>query len=407
MEIKKNNIYTVSEITGRIKKLLEVRFIRVGVVGEVSNLRPAASGHIYFSLKDEESLISAVLFRNEGRRLRFELRDGMEVTAWGRIGVYKPRGSYQLIVSRVEPLGVGALQLALEQLKAKLSSEGLFDAEHKKPLPGLPDRIGIVTSPTGAALRDILQVINRRFGDIRVIINPVPVQGEGAGDRIARAVKEFNRWNNVDVIIVSRGGGSLEDLWAFNEEVVVRSIFDSEIPVISAVGHEIDWTLSDFAADLRAPTPSAGAELVVARKSDLLAALNTLQRRLEKEMVRRLTELWTRVERARRSAILQDPRRILRQSQQQLDELTARLGLLIRHRFQLARGLVESLRGRLDILNPLAILSRGYSFTRSLADGRILTSSAGLKSGDQVETRLKEGQIISKVIETEGEDGNQ
>ena len=407
MEIKKNNIYTVSEITGRIKKLLEVRFIRVGVVGEVSNLRPAASGHIYFSLKDEESLISAVLFRNEGRRLRFELRDGMEVTAWGRIGVYKPRGSYQLIVSRVEPLGVGALQLALEQLKAKLSSEGLFDAEHKKPLPGLPDRIGIVTSPTGAALRDILQVINRRFGDIRVIINPVPVQGEGAGDRIARAVKEFNRWNNVDVIIVSRGGGSLEDLWAFNEEAVVRSIFDSEIPVISAVGHEIDWTLSDFAADLRAPTPSAGAELVVARKSDLLAALNTIQRRLEKEMVRRLTELWTRVERARRSAILQDPRRILRQSQQQLDELTARLGLLIRHRFQLARGLVESLRGRLDILNPLAILSRGYSFTRSLADGRILTSSAGLKSGDQVETRLKEGQIISKVIETEGEDGNQ
>jgi len=406
LEIKKNNIYTVSEITGRIKKLLEVRFIRVGVVGEVSNLRPAASGHIYFSLKDEESLISAVLFRNEGRRLRFELRDGMEVTAWGRIGVYKPRGSYQLIVSRVEPLGVGALQLALEQLKAKLSSEGLFDAEHKKPLPGLPDRIGIVTSPTGAALRDILQVINRRFGDIRVIINPVPVQGEGAGDRIARAVKEFNRWNNVDVIIVSRGGGSLEDLWAFNEEVVVRSIFDSEIPVISAVGHEIDWTLSDFAADLRAPTPSAGAELVVARKSDLLAALNTLQRRLEKEMVRRLTELWTRVERARRSAILQDPRRILRQSQQQLDELTARLGLLIRHRFQLARGLVESLRGRLDILNPLAILSRGYSFTRSLADGRILTSSAGLKPGDQVETRLKEGRIISKVIETEGEDGD-
>jgi len=403
LEIKKNNIYTVSEITGRIKKLLEVRFIRVGVVGEVSNLRPAASGHIYFSLKDDTSLISAVLFRNSGQRLRFELRDGMEVTAWGRIGVYKPRGSYQLIVSRLEPLGAGALQLALEQLKEKLSAEGLFDARHKKPIPGLPDRIGIVTSPTGAALRDILQVINRRFGNIRVIINPVPVQGEGAGAEIARAVREFNRWNNVDVIIVSRGGGSLEDLWAFNEEEVVRSIFESDIPVISAVGHEIDWTLSDFAADLRAPTPSAGAELVVARKSDLLAALNVLRSRLEKDMARRLTELRARVEQARRSAILQDPRRLLRQSQQQVDELTARLGLLIRHRLQLARHRVESLRGRLDILNPLAILSRGYSFTRNLADGRILTSSAGLKPGDQVETRLKEGSFISEIIKTEGE----
>jgi exodeoxyribonuclease VII large subunit len=401
LEIKKTNIYTVSEITGRIKKLLEVKFIRIGVVGEVSNLRPASSGHLYFSLKDEDSLISAVLFRNDALRVRFELQDGMEVTAWGRIGVYKPRGSYQLIVNRLEPLGVGALQLALEQLKAKLSSEGLFDPEHKKSLPGLPDRIGIVTSPTGAAIRDILQVINRRFGNIRVIINPVPVQGEGAGNRIARAVREFNRWNNVDVIIVSRGGGSLEDLWAFNEEEVVRSIFDSEIPVISAVGHEIDWTLSDFAADLRAPTPSAGAELVVARKSDLRAAVDILQRRLDKDMVHRLSELRARVERACRSAILHDPSRLLRQSQQQLDELTTRIGLLTRHRLQLARSLVESLRERLDILNPLAILSRGYSFTRSLPDGRLLTSSAGLKPGDQVETTLKDGKFTSQIISTE------
>ncbi len=265
----------------------------------------------------------------------------------------------------------------------------------------LPIWIGIVTSPTGAALRDILQVINRRFGDIRVVINPVPVQGEGAGDKIARAVREFNRWNNVDVIIVSRGGGSLEDLWAFNEEAVVRSIFDSDIPVISAVGHEIDWTLSDFVADLRAPTPSAAAELVVARKSDLLSSVNELQRRLEKEIIRRLAELRVRVERACQSAILHDPRRILSQSQQQLDELTARLGLLIRHRLQLSRRRVESLRERLEILNPLAILSRGYSFTRSLPDGRILTSSTGLKTGDQVETRLREGKFISTIIEVE------
>jgi len=401
LEIKKSNIYTVSEITTRIKKLLEVKFIRIGVVGEVSNFRPASSGHLYFSLKDKGSLLSAVIFRNDARRLRFELQDGMEVTAWGRIGVYKPRGSYQLIINRLEPLGVGALQLALEQLKAKLSARGLFDAEHKKPLPGLPDRIGIVTSPTGAAIRDILQVINRRFGNIRVIIYPVPVQGEGAGAKIARAVRDFNRWKNVDVIIVSRGGGSLEDLWAFNEEDVVMSIFDSEIPVISAVGHEIDWTLSDFAADLRAPTPSAGAELVVARKSDLQASVDILQRRLDKDMAHRLTDLRGRVERACRSAILHDPSRILRQYQQQLDELNTRLGLLVRHRLKLARSQVESLRERLDILNPLAILSRGYSFTRSLPDGMILTSSAGLKPGGQVETTLKDGRIISRIIEVE------
>lgn len=399
MEIGNSTVYTVSEITGRIKKLLEVRFIRIGVVGEISNLRRPSSGHLYFTLKDAGSQLSAVFFRDDARRIRFDLQDGLEVTAWGRISVYRPRGNYQLIVNRMEPRGVGALQLALEQLKAKLSAEGLFDACYKKPLPRLPARIGVVTSPTGAAIRDILQVINRRFGNIRVIINPVSVQGDEAGAEIARAVKDFNRWKNVDVIIVSRGGGSLEDLWAFNEEEVVRSIFASEIPIISAVGHEIDWTLSDFVSDLRAPTPSAAAELVVARKSDLLASIEHLRRRLNTSLEHLLSELRGRVERALRSAALHDPWRHLRQSQQHLDELTGRMDRLIRHRIQYARQHINSLGERLESLNPLSVLARGYSFTRRLRDGRIITSSAVLKPGELVKTRLKNGSFTSAVRE--------
>ena len=394
-----SNIYTVTEITGRIKKLLEVRFVRVGVVGELSNLRRPSSGHIYFTIKDTGNQLSAVLFRDDARRIRFELQDGLEVTAWGRISVYRPRGNYQLIVNRLEPRGVGALQLALEQLKIKLSLEGLFDASHKKPLPRYPSRIGVITSPTGAALRDILQVINRRFGSLRVIVNPVPVQGEGAAAELARAVEEFNQWKNVEVIIIGRGGGSLEDLWAFNEEEVVRSIFAYRIPVISAVGHEIDWTLSDLVADLRAPTPSAAAELVVAEKSKLLDDVRRLQRRLDRIMEHMINLFRERVERAFRSASLHDPRRVLRQSQQQLDELNARLDRIIRHRLRLERQNINALQWRLKSLSPLSVLSRGYGFTRRLSDGRIITSSTMLKPGELVETRLKKGSFISVVRE--------
>ncbi len=402
MEAENKAVYTVSEITGRIKNLLEGEFFRIGVVGEISNLRRPASGHLYFTLKDSGSQLPAVLFREDARRSRFEIQDGLEVTAWGRLTVYRPRGGYQLVISNLEPRGAGALQLALEELKAKLAREGLFDSRWKKPLPALPSRIGVVTSPTGAAIRDIIQVIQRRFGTARVIINPVPVQGEGAAGEIARAIVEFNRWKNVDVIIVGRGGGSLEDLWAFNEEVVVRAIFASEIPVISAVGHEIDWTLSDLVADLRAPTPSAAAELVIARKSDLLSGVEGLCRRLERAMESLLNVLRGRVERALRSTILHDPRLLLRQSQQQLDELTARMNRVIENRFRFERQAIDSLRKRLENLSPQAVLSRGYSFTRRLQDGRILTSIAALKPGEAVETRLREGSFISIVREKSG-----
>jgi exodeoxyribonuclease VII large subunit len=399
MEISpvKERILTVSELTGRIKKLLEARFFTVAVAGEISNLRRPASGHLYFTLKDAESQIPAVCFREEARRLGLELKDGLEVTARGRITVYSPRGSYQLVVSGMELKGAGSLQLAREKLKARLAAEGLFDPSRKKKLPPLPSRVGVVTSPSGAAIRDILQVIGRRFGSIGVVINPVPVQGERAATEIARAVEEFNRWGNVEVIIVGRGGGSAEDLQPFNEEAVARAIAASKIPVISAVGHETDWTLADLAADLRAPTPSAAAELVIAEKRELLISLRRLTRRLDLAQNYLLGNLKARVERALRSATLHDPRRLLWQSRQQIDELTARLHRLAGTRLSFARQRAESLRRRLEAVNPEAVLGRGYSFTSRIKDGRIVTSASMLEVGEAVRVRLWEGEFEAAV----------
>lgn len=415
----REKILTVSELTARIKKLLEAHFFTVAVAGEISNLRRPSSGHLYFTLKDAESQLPAVCFREEARRLGLELKDGLEVTARGRITVYSPRGNYQLVVSGLELKGAGSLQLALEKLKTRLAAEGLFDPSRKKPLPPLPSRVGVITSPSGAAIRDILQVIGRRFGSIGILINPVPVQGAAAAAGIARAVEEFNRWGNVEVIIVGRGGGSAEDLQPFNEEAVVRAIAASRIPVISAVGHETDWTLSDLAADLRAPTPSAAAELVIAEKRQLLLSLDRLTRRLDLALNYRFGNLRGRVERARRSASLHDPRRLLWQSRQQLDELAGRLqrlpgirigfarqklneltsGLHRRAgtRLSFARQQAASLRLRLEAVNPAAVLARGYSFTSRLEDGRIITSAAMLEVGEAVRVRLREGDFDSTV----------
>ncbi len=395
--VKKDNILTVSELTGRIKKLLEARFFSVTVAGEISNLRRPASGHLYFTLQDAGSSLAAVCFRGDARRLKVEPEDGQEVTARGRITVYQPRGNYQLVVSEMELKGAGSLQLAREKLKARLAVEGLFDPRRKKKLPPLPSRVGVVTSPSGAAIRDILQVIDRRFGAIGILINPVPVQGEGAATEIARAVEEFNRWNNVEVIIVSRGGGSAEDLQPFNEEVVARAIAASRIPVISAVGHEIDWTLSDLAADLRAPTPSAAAELVIAEKRELLLNLERFSRRLDLAMNYLLGMLRGRVERALSSATLYDPRRLLWQSRQQLDELVSRLDRLTENRLRFTRQKVQSFGQRLESVNPAAVLARGYSFTWRIKDSKILTSSSMLKIGDEVRVRLREGEFDSIV----------
>lgn len=390
-------VFTVSEITSRIKSLLEGSFAAVSVEGEISNAKQAASGHWYFTLKDAESQLPAVFFRSDAGRLKFRIEDGITVIASGGINVYRKRGQYQLVVSRLEPKGLGALQLALEQLKKKLLAEGLFREERKRPLPALPGRIGIVTSPTGAAIRDILQVIDRRFGNLHLLINPVKVQGEGAAAEIARAVDDFNRRELADVIIVARGGGSIEDLWAFNEEPVVRAISRSRIPVISAVGHEVDWTLADLVADLRAPTPSAAAELVVGRKSDLreriLASRGRLSDRFRLQVVRRRERLAG----ALASYVFRDPSRLLRGRIQRVDSLLDDLPRALQGALALRRQKAESLVAHLEAVSPLKVLGRGYSYTRSLPGGKILTDAASLARGERVETRLARGMFVSIV----------
>ena len=299
-------ILTVSELSERIKIVLEDTFIDLWVEGEISNLRTPASGHSYLTLKDEHSQIRAVLFKMQRRYLRFDPKDGMLVLARGRISLYEPRGEYQLVIDYMEPKGIGALQIAFEQLKVRLAQEGLFDGSRKRPLPMLPRGLGIVTSPTGAVIRDMLQILRRRFANLHICVYPVRVQGDGAAEEVAQGIEVLNRYPGIDVIIVARGGGSLEDLWAFNEETVARAIYVSKVPVISAVGHEIDYTIADFVADVRAPTPSAAAELVIRNKSELHAELQSMAHRLERGMQHRLEALRARLEACQQRRVLEE-----------------------------------------------------------------------------------------------------
>jgi len=367
-------IYKVSELTSGIKAVLEDTFSDVWVEGEVSNFVAHSSGHFYFTLKDERSELRCVFFKNNNEGLKFEIKDGIYIICFGRIGVYEKRGQYQLYVSQVEPKGLGSLQLAFEQLKERLYKEGLFDPAHKKPIPLLPQRIGIVTSPTGAAIRDMLHVLEKRFANVEVIINPVKVQGEGAKEEIARAIEEFNLLKNVDVIIVGRGGGSLEDLWAFNEEIVARAIYNSSIPVISAVGHEIDWTISDFVADVRAATPSVAAELVIARKSELVEKLDSIEKKISGY-----------------------PLDIVKEYEQHLDELEKELGSKFRHYIQLKEEEFNFIVDKIEIFSPLAVLNRGYSVTFRLPEKEIIRDASLLKKGDEIETRLAKGILKSRI----------
>jgi len=394
-----SHILTVTQLTRQVKDLLEGAFPEIWVSGEVSNLTAPQSGHIYFTLKDEQSQVRAVLFRSSQRHLKFTLQHGMEVICRGRVGVYEPRGEYQLIVEYVEPKGIGALQKAFEELKARLDREGLFDRERKRPLPLLPRRIGVVTSPTGAAIRDILRVIRRRHPRMEILLYPVPVQGPDAAPAIVEAIEAFNREKLADVLIVGRGGGSLEDLWAFNEESVARAIAASAIPVISAVGHETDYTIADFVADLRAPTPSAAAEMVVESEEHLRETIGSLESRMVLALRQRLDQAGSTVRHALR--LLGDPRRRLAQAAQRVDELAGRLGTGLRHHVRRDRSRLEAFAGALDHLNPLAILSRGYSITRELPSGMILKDAAEVKAGDQISTRLHAGEIVSRVERTE------
>src|SRR5579859_197966 len=434
-------ILSVSELTQRVKGLFEKNFAEVWVEGEVSNFRPASSGHLYFTLKDATSQLRAVCFRNQARYLKFKPQDGISVIARGRLSVYEARGEYQLYVELLEPAGLGALQLAFEQLKAKLSAEGLFETVRKKQLPVLPRTVGVVTSPTGAVIRDILRVLKRRFRNMNVLLYPVKVQGEGAAKEISEGIQYLNRHSLADVMIVARGGGSLEDLWAFNEEVVARAIAGSKIPVISAVGHETDFSIADFVADLRAPTPSVAAELVVHRKQDYLTELENRARRMAQvfrfklseareqltalkmhrvfqTLAAKLEERGQRVDdlvsvldrslrirlnagregwlRASAGVLRYDFRRLLGLKRARLDERGTRIESVFKRYLVERRNRLNQVGSILRERSPLGILSRGYSITRD-ALGNIIRDAAAVPMGSEILVRLGRGELGATV----------
>ena len=392
-------VLSVSDLTRNIRFILEENFTSLWVEGEVSNFKRHTSGHLYFSLKDDQSQVPCVMFRRENQALEFEMKDGLKLVCFGRVSVYAPRGSYQLYVERAEPKGLGALQLKFQELKEKLRKEGLFDEGRKKPIPYLPQRIGIVTSLDGAALRDILHVTGRRFSGAHFLIYPVQVQGAGSAESIAGAIADFNEWKNADVLIVGRGGGSLEDLWAFNEEVLARAICHSAIPVISAVGHEVDFTIADFVADLRAATPSAAAEMVLPVKEDLIALIENSKTRALQAILAMLKNWKLELKRFETSRTLKNPLAIFEIQFQRLDELKKNLLSGFQNILAIQKEKTAALIGKLEALGPLETLKRGFSVSLKLPEEKILTSAGFLRKGDRVKTRLSKGFFISEVKE--------
>jgi exodeoxyribonuclease VII large subunit len=436
----RKNMYTVSELNASIKDLIEDNFPFVWIFGEISNFRVPASGHFYFTLKDDASQISSVMFRGQQRNLKFGPEDGLNVTGMGRISVYEPRGTYQIILEYLEPSGAGALQIAFEQLKNRLATEGLFDEAHKRYLPFLPNKISIISSPSGAVVHDILHIINRRFPNLPIQIIPVKVQGDGAVEQIVAALKWLNLAKDADVAILARGGGSLEDLQAFNSEPVARAIFASEIPIISAIGHETDYTISDFVADLRAPTPSTAAELVVPEKSELERRRKDLVKNLEiiitiyfKYLKQKLNE---------NSKHLVDPRRKLEDVCLKVDDLTMRLNRTLLHRIlherqhfdvwndrlgannpiylfnkiklkleennynlyksfkiyiKLTQIKIRTQVAKLQALNPVAILARGYSITRTIPAKTVVKDPGTVSLNQDLEVRVALGRLYCRV----------
>jgi len=439
-------VYTVSDLTARIRDLLARNFTDVSVQGEISNCRPATSGHIYFTLKDERAQVRCVFFKQQQRGMRFRPEDGLKVTVRGSVSVYEARGEYQIYVESLEPLGRGALQVAFEQLKKKLDTEGLFDPARKKALPLLPSRIGLITSPAGAAVRDVVRILKRRFPNVHLSLFPVRVQGEGAAEEIVQALAHFNRKRSADVILMVRGGGSIEDLWAFNEEKVARAIASSVIPVISGVGHETDFTIADFVADVRASTPSAAAELVVQTRREFDKHVADLRESLESLVRYRLLELSRRVHELAGRRGFRRPLDLLRQRRQRADELTSRLALGLRARLELSRkrltaahlriarfdfrAKVAALRLRLEKQSqdlgarterllrlkrerwqgltlqvqersPLKVLERGYAIATDMA-GVALRDVNQVLVGDEVRIQLHRGRLTTEVKSKEG-----
>jgi exodeoxyribonuclease VII large subunit len=441
MDLPERKIYTVSELTRSIKDRLEEEFPSLWIQGEISNFRPAPSGHYYFTLKDEHSQIRCVMFKTQNRFLKFRPENGLEVIAWGRLSVYGPRGEYQIIFDTMEPRGFGSLMLAFEQLRDKLAAEGLFDDERKKPLPSFPRAVGLVTSRRGAAVRDMIRTARRRSPGTDLLLSSTSVQGDKAPDEIVAALDRICATGDVDVVIIGRGGGSIEDLWAFNDERVVRAVANCPVPIVGAVGHETDFTLTDFAADVRASTPSAAAEIVVPDRRGLSERIRHLTARSRSAVSATLQRCSAAVDEAVKR--LYDPRRQILERGQRLDDLTQRLTQAVRRKLaelredaadrsrrlrperlrreistaveerevlvtRLVRSIrdltkekrtsVESLAARLDGLSPLAVLSRGYSITFRQETDEVVTDAAAIDEGDEVRVRLRRGELDCRVV---------
>jgi exodeoxyribonuclease VII large subunit len=440
----KQPIFTVDELNRKIKQILEDKFPFLWILGEISNFRVPSSGHCYFTLKDQRSQIGAVMFRNQANLLKFRPEDGLSVVGLGRISVYEPRGTYQIIFEYLEPKGIGGLQLAFEQLKQRLSDQGLFADRHKRTLPAMPGNVSIITSPSGAAVRDFINVAQRRFPNLPLVVVPVPVQGDHAPEAIVRALQLLNATGTTDVIVLTRGGGSIEDLWAFNDEQLARAIFASRIPIVSAVGHETDFTIADFVADLRAPTPSAAAELIIPAKKELINGLDLINQKLY-NLIFNILNINIKKNKELSSRILH-PRRRLQDLHMRLDEHDSRLVALtktalarerervaVRHQMLLQASpgkAISTLRTRLDVarrslfttmhrhtsdrtarlathasmldaLNPMAILKRGYSITRKIPGGTIVRNARQVAIGQQAQVLLGNGQLTVTINQKE------
>lgn len=389
----------VSQLNNYIKNLIDEDEMlnNVYIRGELSNFKKHYSGHLYFTLKDETSLVKCVMFKSYTNYLNFEPKDGMSVVILGTVSVFERDGVYQIYAKGMEPDGMGALYTAYEKLKEKLSSEGLFDDRYKKPIPALPKAIGVVTSKTGAVIRDIINVTTRRFPNVNIMLYPAAVQGAGAAETIVKGIEFFNREKNVDTIIIGRGGGSLEDLWPFNEEITARAIFNSEIPIISAVGHETDFTIADFVADLRAPTPSAAGELAVPDIMEVRWKLENINNRLSNSLKRKLENMKEKFISLSNSKVLKNPYDTIRQKILTCDNLTKNLESAFNMKVKDEHIKLVGLVGRLDNLSPLKTMTRGYSVVEN-QEGKLIKSVNDLKSNEEVSIRLSDGKKMAKVL---------
>ena len=402
---------TVSQLTNSIRIALESRFAAVWVEGEISNFKAHSSGHWYFTLKDQNAQLRAKCFRSTNTRIRFRPTDGLHVRARGKLSLYAPRGEYELVVDALDPVGAGALRIAFEQMRDRLNAEGLFAKELKRPLPVFPRRVGIVTSPTGAAIRDILNVISRRTRTVHVLFSPARVQGDMAGPDIARAIRFINQYHEralaegrtndlVDVLIVGRGGGSTEDLWAFNQEEVARAIRKSVIPVISAVGHETDFTIADFVADFRAATPSAAAEIVAAREDQICSALDNLGRQLVRLTRYQVVNLRARVQEQALSHAFDEVKSRLTSARRRYEAASSACGAAVDEKLQNGRERLGVAAASLDALSPLGVLQRGYAIAQD-ASGKLVRDASAVNAGDAVRVRLAKGKLNTRVVSTE------